>query len=254
MTRKRLALGVLALAMLAVSAGCASPFGGGVDEEQLNENATYEWNASTDVYVNVTTGQYHAVYDVDNFEGKEFEIWQPGIDSRNPVDISALRYRYPNGTTMKGANLTVERRGGATVVELPRSQGKLAFTAAADRKSLTLPSYMEGSYHVVLPENMRVGFPLFGRVAPGADERTLNESSSRVHLEFDELDRTLNIQWYLARDLWLFAGLIGLLGVVGAGGVGYYLYQIRQLEREREDLGLDVTDEDDGRDPPPGMG
>ena len=75
-----------------------------------------------------------------------------------------------------------------------------------------------------------------------------------MHLEFDELDRTLNIQWYLARDLWLFAGLIGLLGVVGAGGVGYYLYQIRQLEREREDLGLDVTDEDDGRDPPPGMG
>lgn len=254
MTRKRLALGVLALAVLAVSAGCTSPFGGGPSEERLNENATYEWNASTDVYVNVTSGQYHAVYDVENFEGREFEIWQPGIDGRNPVNIAALRYRYPNGTTVtvSTGNLSVEQRGGATVVMLPQSNGSVAFTARSDEKSLVLPSYMAGSYEVVLPENMRVGFPVFSRVAPGATERTLE--GDRVHLQFDELDRTLNVQWYLARDLWLFAGLVAILTVVGAGGVGYYLYQIRKLEEKREDLGLDVSDDDDGRDPPPGMG
>lgn len=254
MTRKRLALGVLALAVLAVTAGCTSPFGGGVDEERLNESAEYEWNDSADVYVNVTSGQYQAVYDVSSFEGEEFEIWRPGIDSRNPVNIEALRYRYPNGTTVKGGNLTVEKKGGATVVTLPESDGKLAFTARTDEKRLVLPSYMEGSYHVVLPENMRVGFPLFGRVAPGADERTLNESTSRVHLRFEELSNTLNVQWYLARDLWLFAGLVGILAVVAGGGVAYYLYQIRELERQREELGLDMSDGDDGRDPPPGMG
>ncbi|NHN42679.1 hypothetical protein G9C85_13715 [Halorubellus sp. JP-L1] len=252
MARKRLVLAVLALAAMAALAGCTSPFGGGVSEERLNENATYEWNASTDAYVNVTGGQYKAVYDVSGYEGTEFELWRPGIESRNPLPISALKYRYPNGTTVTAENLTVEESGGATVVTLPRSEGQVAFTTRTDEKSLVLPSYLEGSYEVVLPENMRVGFPLFGRVSPGADERTLE--GDRVHLRFDELTRTLNVQWYLARDLWLFAGLVALLGVVGTAGVAYYVYQIRQLERKREDLGLDMSGDDDGRDPPPGMG
>lgn len=254
MTRKRLVLAVLSLAALAALAGCTSPFGGGVNEERLNENATYEWNDSADAYVNVTGGQFKAVYDVSGFEGTEFELWRPGIESRNPLPIAALKYRYPNGTTVSAQNLTVERRGGATVVTLPQSSGKVAFTARTDEKSLVLPSYLEGSYHVVLPENMRVGFPLFGQVSPGADERSLDEATGRVHLRWDELSRTMSLQWYLARDIWLFAGLILVLGGIGAVGVSYYVYQIRQLEQKREDLGLDVSDQEDGRDPPPGMG
>jgi hypothetical protein len=101
---------------------------------------------------------------------------------------------------------------------------------------------------------MRVGFPLFGQVSPGADERSLDEATGRVHLRWDELSRNMSIQWYLARDIWLFAGLVLVLGGIGAVGVSYYVYQIRQLEQKREDLGLDVSEQDDGRDPPPGMG
>ncbi len=220
----------------------------------MNENATYEWNDSADVYVNATGGQLKAVYDVSGFEGTEFELWRPGIESRNPRPIAALEYRYPNGTTVTAENLSVERSGGATVVTLPQSSGKVAFTTATDDKSLLLPSYMEGSYHVVLPENMRVGFPLFGQVSPGADDRSLDEATSRVHLRWEELSRTLSLQWYLARDIWLFAGLVLVLAAIGAVGVSYYVYQIRQLEQQREDLGLDMSDQDDGRDPPPGMG
>lgn len=254
MTRKRLALGVLAIAVLAVTAGCTGPFGGGVSDERLDENATYEWNASADVYVNVTGAEFHAVYDVSDFEGTEFEIWQPGIDGRNPRPVSAVRYRYPNGTVVTGSDLTVETRGGATVVTLPGSDGKLAFTAPAGSKRLTLPSYLEGSYHVVLPENTRAGFPLFGRIAPGADTSRVDADSNRVHLEWTDLSRTLNVQWYLERDLWLFGGLVAILGVIALVVVAYHVYQIRRLEQERQELGLDMTDEDDGRDPPPGMG
>jgi hypothetical protein len=254
MSRKRLVLATLALASLAVLAGCTSPFGGGVDQEALNENATYEWNDSADVYVNVTGGQFKAVYDVSSFEGTEFEMWRPGIESRNPLPVSALKYRYPNGTIVTAEDLTVDRRNGATVVELPQSNGKVAFTARTGQKSLVLPAYLEGSYHVVLPENMRVGFPLFGQVSPGATDRSLDESTGRVHLRWDEVTRTINLQWYLARDIWLFGGLVAVLGVAGAVGVSYYVYQIRQLRRKREDLGLDMSGDDDGRDPPPGMG
>jgi hypothetical protein len=254
MTRKRLAFGVLALAVLAVTAGCASPFGGGVSDDRLNENATYNWNASADAYVNVTGSQYHAVYDVSGFEGEEFELWRPGIEGRNPLPISALRYRHPNGTVVKGGNLTVRTGGGARIVELPSSDGKVGFTAPTGNKRMRLPSYLEGSYHVVLPADTRAGFPLFGKVSPGADASTVNASTNRVHLQYEELDRTLSIQWYLQRDIWIFAAIIGGLGIIALVGVSYYLYQIRQLEKEREDLGLDVSDEDDGRDPPPGMG
>lgn len=254
MTRKRLALAVLALAILAVTAGCSSPFSSGPSDETLDENATYEWNASADVYVNITGPEYHAVYDVSAYEGKKFELWLPGIDSRNPLSISAVRYRYPNGTIVTGSELDVTESGGATVVTLPTSRGKLAFTTSTGSKSVTIPSYMEGSYHVVLPEDTRASFPLFGRVSPNPDSSDVDTDANRVHLEFEEVTRTLSIQWYLQRDIWIFGGLVLLLGSIAVIGVSYYLYQLKLLEQQREDLGLDMTDEDDGRDPPPGMG
>lgn len=254
MTRKRLALAVLALAFLAVTAGCSSPFSSAPSDDTLDEDAPYEWNASADVYVNITGPEYHAVYDVAAFEGTEFEMWLPGLDSRNPLSISALRYRYPNGTIVKGSELDVEESGGATVVTLPTSRGKLAFTASTGNKRVTIPTYMEGSYHVVLPKDTRASFPLFGDVSPSPDDSRVDESTNRVHMDFEQVTRTLSIKWYLQRDIWIFGAIVAILGVITVIGVSYYLYQLKLLEQQREDLGLDITDEDDGRDPPPGMG
>jgi uncharacterized protein HemX len=50
------------------------------------------------------------------------------------------------------------------------------------------------------------------------------------------------VSYYLARDLWIFGGVLALFLLVGIGGVAYYLLQIRQLERQREETGLDMGD------------
>ena len=64
------------------------------------------------------------------------------------------------------------------------------------------------------------------------------------------------VRYYLARDLKIFAGVIGAGLLAALLGLGYFRLQIRQLEREREEMGLNVdTDGDEfDQDPPPGMG
>ena len=48
--------------------------------------------------------------------------------------------------------------------------------------------------------------------------------------------------------------LVGLLGVAVAGGV-YYRREIRKLQEQREEMGLNVdVDQGDDEGPPPGMG
>jgi hypothetical protein len=43
--------------------------------------------------------------------------------------------------------------------------------------------------------------------------------------------------------------------VLGTGGALYYYLQIRETVKRREEVGLDIDiEDDDGRDPPPGMG
>jgi hypothetical protein len=64
------------------------------------------------------------------------------------------------------------------------------------------------------------------------------------------------IRYYLARDLTIFAGVIGAGILIALLGLGYFRLQIRQLEREREEMGLNVDTDGDEFDqgPPPGMG
>jgi len=54
----------------------------------------------------------------------------------------------------------------------------------------------------------------------------------------------------------VLGGIVAVLGIVLVAGLIYYLRQIRELERRREEMGLDVDTEDDEFDdgPPPGMG
>ena len=78
----------------------------------------------------------------------------------------------------------------------------------------------------------------------------------RVHLTWEELDTSvLVVRWYLDRDLWLFGGMAAIAILVGLVGAAYYYRQVQQAKKRRQSEGLDVdVGDDDGRDPPPGMG
>lgn len=291
--KRRHALAPLLLLALAATSGCLGGgiFGPPpVDEVGLAEDADYEWNTSRAGYLEVHESNYTAVYNVanrttgnlDQEDGNyTIEVYtRDALGTEQPMQFTALQFRYPNGTTVRyvetpGAeadaevvrvypNGTEESAPGAlyldrtrkrTIVHLPANDtGKLAFTVSKNGKSIATPTFVEGSYEMVLPEQARIGVPLLAQVRPQRDDVRITDEGNRRLIWNDLQAPSLNVRYYLARDLLIFAGIVGLMLVVGIGGAAYYLIQIRRTVQKREEVGLDVEVPDDDRDgPPPGM-
>ncbi|UPV74132.1 DUF5803 family protein [Halorussus limi] len=254
---RRLLLACATLAVLAATAGCTGIFGGDqISEKRLegDSNATYDWNTTAEVTLNVTGGQYRAIYDFSN--RSQLKIFQrESLGEEAPVDVKTVRFRYPNGTVVTLDQSQVQRKDSRTVFTLPSREGKLAYTAPHRGKSFSTPTYVEGSYEVILPSGMRVGTPILSQVRPDADQK--HQIGGRVHLSWAEVTaKNVTVRYYLARDLLIFGGIIGAGVVIALLGLAYFRLQIRQLEREREEMGLNVDTDGDEFDqgPPPGMG
>lgn len=288
--KHRHVLAPLLLFALAATAGCVGIFGPSpVDQAGLAEDEEYEWNTSRAGYIEVHESNYTAVYTVANrttgnlnSEDGNYTIelyTRDALGTEQPMQFTALQFRYPNGTTVRytetaggqedaqvvrvhpngteepapGA-LYVDRTRKRTIVHLPANDtGKLAFTVSKNGKSIATPTFVEGSYEMVLPEQARIGVPLLAQVRPQRDNVRITDGHRR--LIWNDLEApSLNVRYYLARDLLIFASIVGVMIVVGIGGAAYYLIQIRRTVQKREEVGLDVEVPDDDRDgPPPGM-
>ncbi|WP_115863074.1 DUF5803 family protein [Halorussus litoreus] len=254
---RRLLLAFAAVALLAVTAGCGGVFGSDqIGEEQLagEESASYDWNTTADVTLNVTDGEYRATYDFSN--RSELRVYEPQtLGEEGPVQVGTVRFRYPNGTVVSLGQERVRTTDSRTIFELPADEGKLAYTASHRGKSFSKPVHVEGSYEVILPVGMRVGTPILSKVRPNADDTTIRDG--RTHIEWAEVTaNTLVVRYYLARDLTIFTGIIAAGVLLALIGLGYFRRQIKELERKREEMGLNVDTSDDEFDqgPPPGMG
>lgn len=237
---RRQLLAFVLLGLLTMSAGCTGLFGpGGVDEERLTQEFDYDWNTDAKVTINVTGEQYHAVYDLKN--RSRLVVNTRDFTGDQPLSVAALQYRYPNGTVTQIPASQVERKQEQTVISLPARRGKVAFTAPAGSKQVRVPTFVDGSYEVILPENMRVDAPILSQVRPGADSQVIE--NSRVHIRWENVEAdAVRVSYYLARDLWIFGGVLALFVLVGISGLAYYVLQIRQLEQRREETGLDMDD------------
>jgi hypothetical protein len=222
--RRRALIG-LAVVALALTAGC---FGGGVDEEALAEDRSYDWNTSADVTVDVGSDEYKAVFEVRN--GDTLEVYRlDQIGGEQPVPIRGVRFRYPNGTVVGPERIGVEQDGDRTVLSPPGNSGQLAYSAPTLPKRFAIPVLVEGSYEVILPAETRVTGFLLGSVSPGSYERTIQDD--RVHLRWtDTPSNQIQLEYYLVRDRYIFYGLVALLAVLAVAGVIYYRLQIRSLE------------------------
>ena len=283
---RRLALALLGFAFLLASAGCSTILGPGeADPADLTADRSYAWNESADAYLDVQEENVVAVYEVAARTTGNREAADPTIEiytrdtlgTEQPETVKAVTFRYPNGTlvdfrergdgaaavvtypngtTERAPDLmTVDRTRRRTIIHLPANEtGQLGVTTPKNGKGVTTPTYVEGSYEMVLPERAEVGVPLLAKVRPGA-ERT-EQLDDRVHIYWSELSApTLSVRYYLDRDLLLFGGLAAGATAIGLAGVGYYVLQLRETRRKREEVGLDVdTEDDDSRRPPPGMG
>jgi len=258
---RRLLLAAGCLALLALTSGCLGFGTGPVSEDTLDSDPAepYNWETNRTVHVTVQENtQFRAVMEVNQSTIDLFR--RDGFGGSNPLSIQAVRYRYPNGTIVTGSEL--RERGGEvretrdeTVVDLPpgAAGGRLAFTSGGTPKRFTLPTYVDGTYEIVLPENREIDFPVFGQVSPGNYE-TARDDRGRVQIAWAEsvTADTVSVRYYLQRDLYIFAGILGVILVVGAGGLLYRRRQIERLHQQRTDMGLDVDTDDD--DEPPGFG
>ena len=254
MTRRRLLVAVGLLAVVIGLAGCSSILGPGEpDPEKIERNVSYDWNTAANATINVTKNEYTAVYAIEN--RSEIDLYQrDALGTKHPLEIEGVKFQYPNGTVANVSAESVDLQRKRAVVDLPAEDGKLAFRAPRTGKQFGMPTFVEGTYEVTLPEQARVGVPILAQVSPRGYETTLE--NDRVTVSWDDVDaRTISVRWYLARDLLLFGGLFALMLVLGTMGALYYLRQIRELEARREEVGLDVDtgDESDDGGPPPGM-
>ncbi len=281
MTRRVLA--AVALVVLLSLSGCTTFFG---DEAaapaDLAANATYDFDTDRDGYLVVNQDNYTAVYDVSPRTNETIDLYTTdSLSIEQPLAIRGLQYRYadgtrfpdgtvlrytanddgnatrvyPNGTTESATTLGVSTTRKRTKIALPPEPGQLAFTAPKDGKELAIRPPVNGSFELVLPPNTDASLPLLSQVRPPNDGRETVDD--RVHLTWqnvDESDPLLVVRWYLDRDLWLFGGLAAVALAVGLLGAGYYYRQVQQAKKRRKAEGIDIDYEDDGRDPPPGMG
>lgn len=258
MKRHVLALGLLVL--LAGLAGCSAIMGPGEpDEEALVGNGTYEWDTDANATIEVNQSSFTGIYSVDN--RTTFDVYQrDGLGQERALELSALRFRYENGSlvTVRNSSMAVERGGGRTTIALPGNvSGQLAFTAPRFGKTFSLPTFVEGSYDVTIPRGTRVGIPLLGQVNPGGFSTSVRDDG-RMTVSWDDVESDgVRISWYLQRDVYIFGGLVAIGIALAIGGTLYYYRQIKRLEARRKEVGLDmeVDPDDDPRDkgPPPGM-
>lgn len=240
----RRTLGVVVLGLLVLTAGC-SALGGEVDEDDLDDDVEHDWNTTANATFDLGADSYRAVYHLG--ETESIKLYRPRrIQSREPVDPSGISFRYPNGTVINLTKANVKRSDGATVVTPPVKNGSIGFEAGRTNKRLTVPTNVDGSYEVILPENGRVRYPFLGRVVPGADERTVE--NGRTHLQWEDPGRdTLVVEYYLVRDLLLLGGIVVVSSVAIIGGVVYFALRIRRLRRRRDEVALDVDTGDSDR-------
>ncbi|MWV39409.1 DUF5803 family protein [Natrialba sp. INN-245] len=253
---KRLVLAVVAVGFLVSLAGCSMIFGG-ISDEELDRDQEYDdlRDREADVAVDIEgggiigSGEFRAVYDLN--ETEELSMHRSNIYRDEALDIHSVRYWYPNGTELTGSELEVDQSRSSTEVRVPDGNGTLAVSGDAGSRTFQLPAYVDGSYDVTIPEGYRTSNLLFGDVNPGGYERDIVDDQER--LTWDNVDSTVSIRFYRTQDIPLFAGLVAVAVLLGGAGIGYYYRQVKRLEEQREELGLDIDIEDDDDGPPPGL-
>ncbi len=267
-------VGALGVVLLVGLAGCPTIFGADVDDpDALSEDADYRWDTGQDAFLVINRNNYTAVYNVSaKATGGEGNIELYRTDAlavERPLEIHGLQFQFANGTLIRyidgeavivrddGTNeptdrLSVDNTRQRTIIELPASDGQLAFTTPKTGKQIAVETPVHGSYEIALPPNTDAALPLLSQVRPSNDNR--REEGDRVHLLWNEIDASVIIvRWYLDRDLWLFGGLTLIAIILGLVGSGYYYLQIQEAKERRQEEGLDIDYDDDRRRPPPGM-
>lgn len=272
MSRRRRIIAVGGLVLLVFLSGCTIFGGGEISEDDLAVDATYDWETDAMASYNVTTSpllsfssnEYQAVLTIDN--QSSIDIYRQSLfRGDRPISIESLQFQYENGTVITADehdNLTAIEGSDETEIQVPEEYGKVAFTAewggatafGGSPREWRIQSFVEGSHEVTMPEGARTDIPLLSATRPGGSESTLEDN--RLTLTWEDPGSAISIRYYQVTDLYIFGTLFIGGSILAIGGVAYYYRAIQRAREKREEVGLDVEEEElvDDRDgPPPGM-
>lgn len=271
MTDRRL-LAVGGLLVLVALSGCLGG-GGEISEDKLTKETQYNWDTNATVSYNVTTSpllsfssnDYRSTVTVENRSA--IELYRSTLfRGDQSISIRSLKFQFPNGSIVNAShdNLTAVKQSDETEIRLPAENGTVAYAAnwgGASRawggspRTWRVQTPVEGSHEVVMPGGARTELPLFSLTSPGGHDTSLEDN--RQHIRWDDLSSgTITIRYYLVLDLYLFGGLFLIGALAGVAGFAYYYRGIKRAQEKREEVGLDVEQDDDdvGDDgPPPGV-
>lgn len=231
----------LLVVVLVGSAGCTVLSPGDVDQEALREDVTYEWNTGVNGTITVGDGEYQAVYNISNrSEVRLFEFDR--FNNERPIDPQGVKFQFPNGTVVGADWLGVEKTRSFTVITLPATHGKFAYSGPTSGKHVRVPTVISGSHELILPEDAQIQYPLFGRVLPRDYEWELEEGQVHIFWEDVQTDQII-VRYYLVRDLWLFGGIVGIAFLVLIGGGVYLWRELQEVRERRGEVGLFSDDE-----------
>lgn len=249
MNRRR-TLAIVGVALLVSLSGCTL-LGGTTTNAELFESAEYGWDTDTDVVIDLGEDEYAAIHQIENRSSvRIYHSTRYGIE--NPIPIRAVQFRHPNGTVVNASAMDISESRSAVNVELPAEEGQLAYIGPKRDKEFQTPAITDGSYTVKVPPGHDVENFILGTVRPrGAETTTVD---GRVHVIWDQLgDGTIEVSYYLVRDLYLFGGLVVAASIAALIALGMVYRQIQELRREREEMGIDIDADDSSDGPPPGM-
>lgn len=270
MTDRRL-LAVGGLLLLVALSGCLGG-GGEISQDSLTKDADYDWDNNVTALYDVTTSpllsfssnDYKAVIDVRN--RSSIELFESTLlRGDQSVSVRALQFQFQNGTVVDAShqNLTAVEKSDETEIRLPVENGSVGYTAnwggasglGGSPRTWQVKTPVEGSHKVIMPDGARTEIPLFSLTSPGGHATSVE--NNRGTLYWESLDSgTVTVRYYLVRDLFIFGGIFLVGGLVGVGGVVYYYRGIRRAREKRQEVGLDVEQDDDDLNddgPPPGV-
>jgi hypothetical protein len=220
------------LLLLVLCAGCQTISLTG-SEPSPSDPLAYDslWKSSENAIFHLEKNQYQAVYYIEN-ESK-IELYRiHRINTKKPLDLTDVQFRYPNGTIIFEDKLSIERSRFSTSIILPSSPGKVGFTSPRSGKSFQAPVIVTGNYTVILPHNSDISISLLSKVSPSNYTTTLPSNQLYLHWK-DPSSEILYIQYYLVRDSQLLAALLIFCGTSLLLYSLFFFLQMKRITKNR---------------------
>ncbi|MDY6780696.1 MAG: DUF5803 family protein [Halobacteria archaeon] len=227
--RRVVAAGIVGLGFLVLLSGCT-----GTTEFGSNVSYVEEWKSDETIVYHIGTEFDTSVVEVNNTS--EIELWRrSSLGGNRPLEISNVKFRYPNNSIVNVSSDSVEYASDRTVLKLPGPEGEVAYATRGGNGFFSRPVPLTGSVRVRLPQGTDARNIVLGDISPSGYEVV---SESPLVLRWDEVEQRtqVKIRYYSKGDPMLLVYLLAVLLIAAVIVLLYYRRVFSNLREEKSEL------------------